>query len=144
MADNNYNNPDGNPNPNIAEYGKDTRFGAPGGPDPKAAQKKSREKLWSVRDQLRRIAAHEFEPGAKLTPDDLAGIFKSPNGKLTGAQLLAMAKFQQGMKNFKAMENVTNDIDGKLIEKQKVATVTLAELVEGSYKDGDDDAEREE
>lgn len=132
-----------NPNPIVHLEGK--RFGEEGGGDPREAQAKSREKMKenaSVRRMVRRIAEHEFDfgDGAKPIPDQIKDVFGSR--RMTGAQVLAAARFAQGMKNYKAMQGLVEDIDGKLIEKKAEAKVGYAELVSGSLdmeRDGEDD-----
>lgn len=107
------------------------RFGEPGGANPD--QSKTQNRPWSVRDGIRRIAAHEFDisEGAPPIPDQIKKLFK---GKMTGAQIAAATKWAQSMKNWKAMENLTVDIDGKHIEKKVEAKVGYAELVAGSLE----------
>lgn len=118
-----------------------SRFGEEGGADARAAQAKSRAKMIennSVRRMVNRIAAHEFDTGPDAPPiqDQIRGIF---GRKMTGAQMMAAARVAQGMKNYKAMQNIVEDIDGKLIEKKVEAQVSYADLVAGSL-----DREREE
>lgn len=130
-----------NQNPIVHLEGK--RFGEDGGGDPREAQAKSREKMKenaSVRRMVRRIAAHEFDfgEGAKPLPDQIkSDVFGTR--RMTGAQVLAAARFAQAMKNNTAMNSIVEDIDGKLIEKKVEAQVGYAELVSGSL-----DMEREE
>lgn len=105
------------------------------GEDPREAQAKSREKMKensSVRRMVKRIAEHEFDfnEGAKPLPDQIKDVFGKR--KMTGAQVLAAARFAQAMKNNTAMNAIVEDIDGKLIEKKVEAKVGYAELVSGS------------
>lgn len=113
-----------------------SRFGEDGGADARDAQAKSRERMMensSIRRMVRRIAAHEFDmaPGSQSIPDQIRGIF---GRKMTGAQMMAAARIAQGMKNPTAMQQVVEDIDGKLIEKKVEAKVGYAELVAGSLE----------
>jgi hypothetical protein len=137
-----------NPTP-VARLGGKT-FGKDGGADPKEAHAKSREKMkenFSIRQAMRRIAAHRFDTSedAKTLDKQLKqDIF--PRATMTGAQVAAIARFTQAMKNYKAMQAVVEDIDGKLIEKKVEAKVGYAELVAGSMDDGETivDGEKDE
>jgi len=113
-----------------------SRFGEDGGADAREAQAKSRQKMIenaSVRRMVNRIASHEFDfaPDAKAIPDQIKDVF---GRKLTGAQMLAATRFAQAMKNPTAMQQIVEDIDGKLIEKKVEAKVGYAELVAGSLE----------
>lgn len=106
--------------------------------DPRDAQKKSTQKLHEnreVRVALRRIAAHEFDfsDGARPIQDQIKDdVFNRK--KMTGAQMFAAVRASQAMRNWKAMEGLINDIDGKLVEKRVEATVSYADLVNASLK----------
>jgi hypothetical protein len=128
------------PNPNPVTRFKGRTFGGDGA-DPKEAQAKSREKMKennSVRQAMRRIACHQFD-----TSEDAKPLLKQiqqdifPRRTMTGAQLAAITRFTQALKNWKAMQNVVEDIDGKLIEKKVEAKIGYAELVAGSMDDGE-------
>ncbi len=105
-------------NPNITEHSKGHRFGDEGHTDPREAQKKA-SKPWSIRNGVRRIAGSEFDVGPDAPPfgDQLNQVFGGTS-RMTGAQIAAVKKFSQAMNDVKAMENLTNDIDGKLIERK--------------------------
>lgn len=100
-------NPDGNPNPNIAEAGKDTRFGQPNAPA------RGGDKAWSIRNQVRYLVGQpvditEEKPFEKILKDI---------PKPTGAQLIAaraLDKAAQG--DARLVEYATDNIDGKLIQ----------------------------
>lgn len=114
-------------NPNIVEYGVNTRFGQPGGADPSAAARKS-NKGGSIRTAVRRIACMPVE--------QLEGLLKSPKARsrLSVAELTAIYKFRAVMQgNVKAMQQVTDDVDGKLVQKQVNSDVSLEQLVTGSF-----------
>lgn len=106
--------------------------------DPKEAQAKgvkNRNENREVRASLRRIAAHEFDfsEGAKPIQDQIKNdVFKSK--KMTGAQFFAAVRASQTLKNWKAMEGMINDIDGKLVEKRVEAQVSYADLVNQSLQ----------
>lgn len=129
-------------NPNIVEYGKGTHFGKEGAADAQAAQAKSRVTMKensSIRRMVKRIAAHEFDvsEGAPPISDQIKAIFGKR--KMTGAQMFAATRAAQAMKNYKAMQNLVEDVDGKLIEKKVEATVNYADLVSGSLQLEKDD-----
>lgn len=127
-------------NPNIVEHGKATRFGAERGADPKEANKKLMDEIGSpafVRPALRRLACAEFDIDKKLDSNTLTRVFAKEKAALTGAQILAIRKFQQGMANYKAMDTLIDSIDGKQIQKVAEAKVSLADLVAGSFEDGE-------
>lgn len=121
-------------NPNIAEIGKNYGFGAPNGTDPREARAKANPP-WSVRHAIKRIAACpdlDIDRGApSLMRQIKTKVF---NGKMSGGEILAAQKFIQAMTNYKAMKEVTEDIDGKLVERKVEAKVSLADLVNGSYE----------
>lgn len=130
-------NPDGNEK--IVECGEKTRFDSASS---RAASLKANAP-WSIRSAIRRIAASRIDIAAimaqKLPQVVLA---KEVFGETpTSAQYAAAQKFLMGFKHFKAMDIVTNDVDGKLVERVIESRVTLAELVEGSYSDGNSDEE---
>ncbi len=125
-------------NPNIAEYGKATRFGA--GNDPKEAHKRMQEEVGNttfVRPALRRLACAEFDVDKKMDANTLTRVFAKEKASLTGAQILAIRKFQHGLANYKAMDSLIDAIDGKQIQKVAEARVSLADLVAGSFEDGE-------
>lgn len=120
-------------NKNIAEYGKGTRFGSDNGPDPSEAGRKGANAKWSVRNASKRIAA--------LT----VGEAKEMMGRmdeLTVAQAVALSKFRSAMAgDTKAMQQFTDDVDGKLIDRKVHAEITLADLVTGSLEFDEEFAE---
>lgn len=106
---------------------QNTAFGSPGGPDPRAAQKASVAKAQetrSVRAAIRRFAGYTIE--------ELQSMSRKRN--IPAAHMLAIAKFQKAISgDVKAMQQIEESIDGKLVEKKVEAKVTLAELVLESY-----------
>lgn len=127
------------PNPNPIIHLKGKTFGEEGGADPRAARASGPKDRYEVRRALRKIARHEFELDEDAKPMDKQMKEVFGGRKLTGAEILAATKFKQAMKNWKAMDNLTNDIDGKLIEKKVEAQVGYAELVAGSMQEEDDE-----
>lgn len=128
-------------NPNIAQCAIGYRFGEPGGADPSEASKMG-ARPYEIRRALKKIARTIFDvtEGAPTFEKQVRDIF---GGEMSGAELAAVRKFMQAMKDYRAMENLTNDIDGKLVERRIESRVTLAELVTGSYEslesgEGDD------
>lgn len=124
-------------NKDIAIIGKDTRFGSEKGPDPVEAQKAREAKgnPGEIRGALKRLACAEIDITRTPTAEDMARIFSKNGGtKITMAQMAAIMKFQQGLKNWKAMDSLIDHVDGKQIERKVEATVTLADLVTRSYE----------
>ncbi len=126
-------------NKDIAEYGKSTRFGAEGGADPKAARAKRTENgtgnQHTVRQAVRRLACADFDITAELTPKELCKKFGREGTVVTGAMLLAAKKFQKAMQgDVKMLQQITDDIDGKQVQKTIEAKTTLADLVNRSYE----------
>lgn len=123
------------PNPNIVEAGKATQFGAENGPDPVEAGKKGGHTGGSIRASIRRLAAQDIDLTRNLTHTDIVKMFGRNQGKVSMAQALAAAKFQKALKgDVKAMAQLEDSVDGKLVEKRIEAEVTLADLVNGSYE----------
>jgi len=116
----------------IIEAGKNTRFGSQGGPDPSAAAAKGNKNRSSVRAASRRIAAMEVAFAMEL-----AG--KEKFQKLNMAEAVALAKFKAALAgDTTAMQQVTEDVDGKLVDRKVHAEVTLADLVTGSLEYDDE------
>jgi len=131
------NNKDGNKD--ITEYGKATRFGSAGGPDPRAAKEKQtaagQGNQHSVRNAARRLAAAEFDITKKLSPEDLVKKFGRDGYVVSGAQMIAIKKFQKAMTgDTKMLQQITDDIDGKQVQKVVEAQASLADLVTKSYE----------
>lgn len=58
---------------------------------------------------------------------------------LTGAERMALVRIRQGFAgNYKFNQSCTEDVDGKLLERKVEAQVSLADLVNGSYLEGDE------
>lgn len=122
-------NPKGN-NKDLVKVGESTRFGAEGGPDPSEAGRKGAQRKWSVRDSSRRMAA--------LTVGEAKEMMKNMD-QLTVAQAVALSKFRSAMAgDTKAMQQFTDDVDGKLVDRKVHAEVTLADLVTGSLEFDDE------
>lgn len=123
-------------NKDIALIGKAYQFGAEKGPDPTEAIKKRNEKghPGEIRVALKRLACAEIDITRTPTAEDMARIFGKGGTKVTMAQMAAIMKFQQAMKNYKAMDTLIDHVDGKQIERKVEATVTLADLVTRSYE----------
>lgn len=119
----NNNNPNGHL-PTLIPGNPKGRFGAPGGPDPSEAGKRGGG---SVRAAIRRIAF--------MHPEDARDMIKRADKDMTMAIAIAAAKFQKALKgDTKAMQQLEDSIDGKLVEKQVKAETTLEELVVGSFE----------
>lgn len=92
-------------NPDIVEIGKNTRFGAPNGVNPKIARQKGNAP-WSVRNAIRRIAAMDV--------GDFDLFIRQPNN-VTLAYAVAIKKFQKAINgDLNAMQQIEDAIDGKL------------------------------
>jgi hypothetical protein len=90
------------------EAGAGTRFGQPGGPNPRAATKNGPPK-WSIRKALAHMAAQEVDPNDRNAMRNLLG--KNP----TLAQVIAAAALTKASKGDMAAVNyATENIDGKL------------------------------
>lgn len=109
-------------NPNIAEHGKATRFGT-GRNSPHAARAKASDP-WSIRRAMRLLAG--------MTVGELEELATNAD-ELTAAQAVAIAKICKALNgNVRAMQQVTDDIDGKSTDSTVSTKVTLADLVTGS------------
>lgn len=133
-------NPDGNPN--ITKVSK--KFGQPGAADPREAAKKLKANPSSIRLNIRRLMAREVDPtnAQELSIVEAARYLAGPNakGKVTTAHLIAATAVSQAVKNFKAMGNLIENVDGK-VASQVNHTLSLETLVTGNYDqlEGPDD-----
>ena len=92
----------------IAKDGEKSRFGQPGGPDPRAATKSGVPK-WSIRKALAHMAAQEVDPNDRNAMRKLLG------DKPTLAQVIAAAAITKASKgDMAAVGYATENIDGKL------------------------------
>lgn len=117
--------PNYNGNPKISEYGKGTRFGA-GRNCPYEAQQKAMPP-WSIRRAVKILASMtvlEFK-------DHLANI-----ANLSSAEAVALTKLHRAMQgDTRAMQQVTDDIDGKLRARVVGASKhSLADLITSSVR----------
>lgn len=113
-------------NPDIVKYKKD--FGSEGGADPSEAGKLGAKKTNSIRKAVRRIAAMEVGFAMSLTE-------KQVMEKLTMAEAVALSKFRAALGgDVKAMKELEDSVDGKIVEQRVHAEVTLADLVTGSLE----------
>jgi hypothetical protein len=122
-------------NSNIAILGMDTQFGKEHGPDPSTAARRKNQEAHtsSVRLALRRLAGAEFDVAQSLTLEELVKKFGREGTVISGAQMLAARKFLLALKgNVSLMQQVTDDIDGKLVQASVEARTTLADLVNAS------------
>lgn len=126
-------NPKGNPNPNIAEAGANTQFGAPGGPDPVEAVKKSNEAQAarnSFRGELSYVLAHDF--GECHTEADLNAelkkLKKRADGSMTGARMLAVRTLERGLKKAEPaiVFGIAENVEGKLSQEIVLPAATRA------------------
>lgn len=140
-------------NKDIIEAGKNTRFGSKDGADPsEAATKRNKEaNPNAVRLAMKRLAASEFDIMQPLTAEDIAKKFGRNGTIVSGAQMIAVKKFQVAMKKGdpKILQQVTDDIDGKQVEKKMEASVTLADILAASHdekflSEPDDDSDNQE
>lgn len=120
-------------NPNIADIGKDTRFGADGGADPVEAASTSH----SVRKSIRRMVAAKIDSDVmdgkkKITGEIIAReIFGNSKKELSFGEALAARKIQLALAgNARMMKEIEDSVDGKLVEKKVETTASsLAELI---------------
>ncbi len=136
--------PDGNNNnPNIVEHGKSTRFGADGGANPSDAASFGNHRRAQVRSSLRRLMGHVTGTASPSASDLAKGFGKGRRlDNLTVAEVMALHKVQQAMKNPKAMDTLIDHVDGKQVEKKLEAKVTLADIINGNFE-GVGDGEEE-
>lgn len=130
-------NENGNPNPNIAEAGASTRFGAPGGPDPKAAREKQVNPT-SIRSCLHRLMAYPLDPNKPMSDQirsDALLKFLGYGREPTLAMLAAIQTYRHGVESGKIMMQLIDQVDGKLIEKKVEATIPFSEIVKDSLQD---------
>jgi hypothetical protein len=119
------------PNPNIAEEGKATQFGAEAGPDPVVAQAKAA--TWSIRNMVRYFAANEIDP------KDMAAVERFLGKKPSNAQIIALKAMQKAQSgDMRAIEYATDQIDGKLPQRSE-----LTGADGGPIELGDADSARE-
>lgn len=105
-------NPTGNPD--IATHGRQTRFGAASGPDPKSAQQRA-ARPWSIRLAMRRLAAARLDIDQPITLARLHRLLSRPGATLSGAELIACEMFLLALQgNADALCRVTLMIDGPL------------------------------
>lgn len=138
-------NPNPIPNPNLAELGKDTQFGKPGGPDPVAAAKsKERSHAYSVRAALKHIAGQPISTDEGKFDEEMARLKVTANGETTLARLTAVRQFEKAIKkgDTAAATYVTENMEGKLsqelvIPSSKPAPTDCGTLEEASaaYKE---------
>jgi len=116
-------------NPNIAKYGKNTRFGA-GVNCPRKAQEKA-SAPWSIRRMVRIIAG--------MTVADFKEMAKNIEN-LTAAQAIAVTKYKKALSgDTKAMQQITEAVDGKLTKGDvHQSKITLEDLVVGSLEYDDE------
>ncbi len=105
-------------NSRIAEIGKNTRFGQPGGPDPKSARAALAVNPSSLRAALRRLMVCPINIHAplsqQLTEERLVGFLSHGRPYATLAMLSAVLIYQQAMKDGNDMIKMINLIDGRL------------------------------
>jgi hypothetical protein len=94
----------------IAKDGEKTRFGQPGGPDPKKATKSGCPKH-SIRQAVQYFS--------RKTAKDINELGKQ--NEPTMSQIVAVVAWKQGAKgNVKAIEFLTNNVDGKLPQETQL------------------------
>lgn len=98
-------------NPDIAAYGKQTRFGA-GISCPHAAQQKA-SRPWEIKNALRAIMVAEFDMNEPLTLTRLLRVFEDETKQLTGAQILAAKLTYAALYNWCAMDRLIWRLEGK-------------------------------
>lgn len=125
-------------NPDIKQIGEETRFGN-GKNDPLKANAAPNDR-GAMRKALKKIARHMFDLGPDAPPFDvqMKRVFSMDEAKLTGAELVAVRKFQQAMAEGKYMDKLIDHVDGKLVDRKVEATVTLADIINKSYEIEDD------
>lgn len=108
-------------NPNIKEDNKATRFGEPGGPDPRAAQAMRKSDAWSVRRSIRFLARQEVDP-----EQDASEAYKFNQKTVTRAQRIAMKTLRKADEgDSRAIDQVIDNIDGKLVQPTMNADMAM-------------------
>lgn len=115
-------------NPEIAKLGEATRFGSEKGFDPSNAGVISGRMRETIRPALRRLSRAEL--GTNPTVEKLCAHLGRNPDTLLGGELLAIKNFIQAMNNYKAMEKIIDNIDGKQVERKVESKVTLAQLLD--------------
>jgi hypothetical protein len=127
------------PNPNIAELGKETRFGG------ERANPSGRDlgvEPWCVVKATRRLAAQSIDLTKRNTAGDLQRKLVPNGGEVTIGQAIAVVRVAKALEgNYRFSQSVREDISGKLVEKKVEAQVTLEQLVSGSYEEPSENSE---
>lgn len=105
-------------NSGIVAAGRNTRFGQPGAPDPKAARAGQVVNPSSLRAALRRLMACpvvlDIPLGDQLTVDRLVGFLSHGRPCASLAILAAVTVYQQALKDGHVMIKMIDLIDGRL------------------------------
>jgi hypothetical protein len=121
-------------NPNLVQDGAATRFGQPGGPDPRGDG--SRSAPWSIRQNLRRLMNYPLNGSGLPSTEDLLRWLAGPNGQqATLAMLMAVRRYQQAMQSWQAMNALIDDVDGKQADKQITSRIPFSEIVRQSMEE---------
>ena len=109
----------------ITELGLKTRFGAIGGPAPRAAQRSgaaAHRKNGTIRKHLATLTACGIacEDIARLKLTDFANIFGfATTEELTFGHLAAITFYKQAISNGKVMAALIDNVDGRLVQKSE-------------------------
>lgn len=118
-------------NPNIAEAGKGTRFGAPSGLDPKIAGKlsaASENQPAHVRGELRYLSLQEIDDDPDQIDKELKRLSKRGNGKTTLSRMLAVRMFEKAIKQTDSpmCNTVIENIEGRLPQEINIPQSAMA------------------
>ncbi len=132
----------------LKEIGAATRFGQPGGADPKEARAQVKVNPTSIRSCLHRLMAYPLDPnksmGEQIKPDALLKFLGYGHKEPTLAMLAAIQTYRHGVESGKIMMQLIDQVDGKLIEKKVEATVPFSEIVKASLQDDIDQRTQEQ
>ena len=117
MGNENSGNPNPVPNPNIAEEGKATQFGAEGGPDPREARKKVDEPArWSYRGHFKNLAAQDISTDPARINEELQRLRDELGPKAPLAKMMAIRALERALKKMEPilLEKIIDNTEGKL------------------------------
>lgn len=133
-------NPVINENPNIAEAGKATQFGQPGGPDPVAcAKKKAAEEpaRWSYRAHLKNLASQDVSTDPTKMNEELQRLRDECGPRAPLAKMIAIRALERMVKKMEPtlFEKVIDNTEGKLSQTIFTADKVLADENPGSLEE---------
>jgi len=129
-------------NPSIAEYGKNTRFGAIYGRAPSFAGSHSKIAAYSIRAALKHIAAQPID--IDDFDNEIKRLLKHNGGKASAATVVAVRMYERVIKKMEVslVTSIIENIEGKLTKEicmpayRKAPTdLPTMEEAEAAYKE---------